>query len=233
MIAPDSSTLDWGLDRAPTTGRRVAVAILAGLPWILVLSYLVFVSRTPVLIALIALCFAASVAGVRREGARLLRSLGAEPANAERDARLINLAEGLAAKLSIEPPTLWVLPKGEPNSLVCSTPKPALAITRAGLDAYTRTELEAVVAHGLVHLTSGDLAWTTLAMYAPFGRGLAPSSPESYDTAAVALTRYPPALASALRRSPPQKGRSAKLWFSSEGPGQPPVSDRVTAVEDL
>jgi Zn-dependent protease with chaperone function len=164
--------------------------------------------------------------------------LKATRADPERDARLVNIAEGMAGRVGTEVPSLWVAPSGGPNALACLTPQPAIVVTREGLDTYTRTELEAVVTYCLVHLRSGDIAWSTLATVAgsltgSLGLRLAPSSPEAYDIAAAAITRYPPALASALSRSRVQKGRSGMLWFAGEVPGGGRISDRVELLNDL
>jgi hypothetical protein len=71
--------------------------------------------------------------------------------------------------------------------------------------------------------------------------GADPGSPADLDLAAVALTRYPPGLAGALRRvldaGPPAAGPTSSalldpLWFAPPGDGAE-VSTRAQVLEEL
>jgi hypothetical protein len=49
----------------------------------------------------------------------------------------------------------------------------------------------------------------------------------------VALTRYPPGLASALTKADGGIRHYAPLWFVADAPSHQPVTERVVAVSDL
>jgi hypothetical protein len=102
------------------------------------------------------------------------------------------------------------------------------------LDTYSRTEQEAIAAHCLVRLRTGHLFFTELA--ARFGQAtsrFAPKVGEEDDIQAVAITRYPPGLARALKQAGPVQGTSACLWFAAHSSSHRPVAARIDALEDL
>lgn len=175
-------------------------------------------------------------------GAWVLRSVGAQALEGGREPRLSNLAAGLARDLGIEPPRLWVIPSGGPNALVVRVSGSAVATTRSLLEAYTRTELEAVVAHCLVRLrdrrrmrTTGltvALGLPARAARSPAERSLEPEGLAD-DLATVSVTGYPPALASAISKAEPVSGRFAPLWFVGVGPSQLAPERRVAELADL
>ena len=165
----------------------------------------------------------------------MLRRLGAR-ALAEHEApRLRNIAHGLANDLKVPAPTLCVLPHGGPNAFVRNTgPGGMVAVTQALLDTYTRTELEAVVAHCLLRIHSESFVYSNLAArWSDLGAGLAPQVGRRDDIAACALTRYPPALASALAKADAKVKRYAALWFVSEAPSHQPTAERIAAISQL
>lgn len=180
-------------------------------------------------------------------GAWVLRSVGASALAPELEPRLSNLATGLARDLGTDPPGLFLIPSGGPNALVVRSSGSALAITTSMLELYTRTELEAVVAHCLVRLLdprrlrkAALAAAVGLPARSPRGPsarlpgepGAGPVGLED-DLAAVWTTRYPPALAAAISKASPASGRFAPLWFVSSGPSQLPPNRRIAEVSDL
>lgn len=168
----------------------------------------------------------AFVAGQRR----FLLS-GTEPAKAARDARFVKLAEGLARDLGIAAPRLLVSRQRGPNAFVAPG---ALAVTRDLLDTYTRTELEAVLAHCLVRLRDGGLGWALAASAIRGGeRWATPSVDRALDARTAAVTRYPPALVSAIRRAKPATGARASFWFVAKARSHAQVEERAAALLDL
>ena len=171
---------------------------------------------------------------VNNQGLLALRSVTAVRCTREQEPRLWNIATGLAADMKTRVPHLLVIEKGGPNSLVCIARGPALAFTKSLLDGYTRTELEAVVAHGLVRIASGTIERATLSVaLGPLGTKSLPPVGGADDVHACALTRFPPALASAVEKAEPRSGRFAAFWFVAEGGGHRAQSDRVAAIRDL
>ncbi len=134
--------------------------------------------------------------------------------------RLENVVKGLAGDRGMEPPSLWVIEKGGPNALVAREQGPSIAVTQSLLDDYTRTELEAVVAHCLVRLELGHSR----------GQGVPPGPAEDARTAA--FTRYPPGLASALAKAEPRPDKPAGAWMVP-AVAPTPVQERVELVSDL
>lgn len=165
----------------------------------------------------------------------MLRRLGARPLGPKEGTRLRNIAAGLASDLGEEAPQLFVIPQGGPNAWVHAGGSGGLlAVTASLLDSYTRTELEAVVAHCLCRIHSRDFLYSNLAArWSDLGAGLAPRIDAVDDGRAVALTRYPPGLAAALQKADGQIARYAPLWFVATAPSHEPVAQRVAAVSDL
>jgi hypothetical protein len=164
-----------------------------------------------------------------------LRRVGARPIPPAEGARLRNLSAGLSAELGVRPPELYLIDSPRPNSFVSAGGKGGvLAVTRGLLDGSTRTELEAVVAHGLARIHGPAFAYANLAArWSDLGAGLAPRVDANLDAVAVSLTRYPPALASALGKSDPRVTRYAPLWFVADAPSHQPVAERIALVSDL
>ena len=118
--------------------------------------------------------------------------------------------------------------------MVCRARGDALAVTRALLEGFTRTELEAVVSHCLVRLNSVDLDRASLSVaLGPLGSGSIPTVGDRDDVAAAAVTRYPPALAAAIEKAEPRSGRYAAFWFVASGRSHRSASERAAALRDL
>lgn len=176
-----------------------------------------------------------TVAEARGTDVVMLRRLGAQPLGSDRAPRLQNLVAGIARDLGVGPPRLYVLDGGRPNALVATgAGSGILVVTKGLLDDFTRTELEAVVAHCLARLHSENFVYSNLAArWSDLGAGLAPRVGAADDVRAVALTRYPPALAAALRKCDPKVKRYAPLWFVADAPSHDRSEERAALVADL
>ncbi len=164
------------------------------------------------------------------QGRLLLSNVKARPVAAGEHPRLANLMDGLAGARGIGAPSLH-LHEGAANVLVCWKGGAVAAFSSAFLSSLSRTELEAVAAHCLVrapHARALNLA----AAFPWIRSSLAACDPHAADRAAVAATRYPPALASALGKAEPCSTRSASFWLVPSGdPGE--LADRVAQLLDL
>ena len=148
--------------------------------------------------------------------------------------RLENIVAGLAQKTRLPAPELYLIDDPAPNALVCFTRRPAIALTSGLVDGFTRTELEAVVAHCYVRLaaTTTPLARTMLALsYVSPVFGVPVGDID--DVRAAAVTRYPPALANAVTRASPRRGRGAAFWFVADDAMHVPPAERSRALLDL
>ncbi|MEA2498361.1 MAG: heat shock protein HtpX [Actinomycetota bacterium] len=159
-----------------------------------------------------------AVVARNRVGAkRSFAALGAREIAPGEQPRLSNMVEGLASDLGVAPPLVGVLDDDEANAFVIGGRSPSIGFTTGLVAGYTRTELEAVVAHCLVRVQ---------------GRGAIRPAGLAEDIASVTLTRYPPALASALRKASPRPERAGVRWFVPEG-GDPSTEQRAVEVLDL
>lgn len=88
----------------------------------------------------------------------LMKILRAELASERQQPRLFNLVEGLCMSAGVAPPAIHVIPDDAPNAVVVavSPNKAAIAVTTGMLVDCDRVELEAVVAHLVARLRSGD-----------------------------------------------------------------------------
>ena len=133
--------------------------------------------------------------------------------------RLLNIVAGLSERLGLGAVDTYVIDGAGANAFAGRAERPVVGVTKALLDGYARTELEAVVAHCLVrHKEAGK-------------RGVIVGY--SDDVRAVALTRYPPALISAIEKAEPYRGRFAPLYMVAEGPTHRPTQERAQALNDL
>lgn len=190
-----------------------------------------------------------------------LRALGASPGGPGSSPRLANVVENLCAAHGMAEPELCVTEPDAPNAAVAGRLRSGsrLVVTRGLLESLDRLELEAVVARELCQIRRGVRGATVLAGVA----GLLGSGPVAGwvvsrlfdsrhviddDLEAVKLTRYPPALSSALAKMAVEgrgegsngaapAGRHLWLVEPPARPGaaavQPPVSLRVAALEEI
>ena len=170
-----------------------------------------------------AIALVSSVVWARSAGV-LARELGGTVVTAERRpnvlgaaeaARLVDVAEGLFAMFGLPGAEIRVLDDAAPNAVSVgrSRDRGVVFVTSGLVLALDRIELEAVLAHELAHIkradtVSGDiavLAFDPLGRHVPLfariadrvaGIGREPMA----DRAAVAVTRYPPGLISALEK---------------------------------
>jgi hypothetical protein len=166
------------------------------------------------------------------QGRLALRALSAVRVGPQQAPRLFNLAEGLAVAAGIPVPSLWLIPNGGPNALVCRLRGPAVAISRSLLDGYTRTELEAVVAHCFVRLPRAR-ALSEAVAFGLLGDRIVPPVGLSHDAAAAALTRYPPAMARAIAKAQPRSDRFSAFWFVGDDAFHDPEPVRIEMLLDL
>ena len=165
-----------------------------------------------------ALALGAGLAGFAyaRSDRVALAGTRARPADGPQFERYHNIVEGLCIAAGLPKPRLYVIDDEAPNAFAAGrNPKHAvLAVTTGLLQQLNRVELEGVVAQELAHVKTYDVLPATVAVVAvgPFAVLLAPigvplmqvaTSPEREllaDAAGVQLTRYPPGLASALKK---------------------------------
>ena len=145
---------------------------------------------------------------------RLLAALGAAPARPDDHARFHNIVQGLSLAASVGEPDLYVVDDPGRNAAAVAYGQWSAVVATSGLlSAVDRIALEAVVAECLVRLGNGDAEAATLgsSLFSPLLGGplgplgaigldrlLADDRDLRADQAAVALTRYPPGLSSAL-----------------------------------
>lgn len=164
-------------------------------------------------------------------GRAFLRRAGARPPEPSEVTRFANIVEGLAARLRAPVPRLLMCDDAAPNLAAVWARGPAILLTTGAAEQLTRTELEAMAAFALVRLASGEARRSTMLLALPAPRP--PVVGSDLDTAAAAVTRYPPALASAIRRSGPRTGRDAALWIVGEPSTHVSAAERIAAIEDL
>jgi hypothetical protein len=167
------------------------------------------------------------------QGRLALSSAGAVPVAPGSRPRLENLVHGLAGDLGVNIPSLWAIPSDAPNALVSRWPFPIVAVSDGVLTSYTRTELEAVVAHCLVRVSDRTLMRRASVAVALGRSGGVPVDVGALDRAAAGVTRYPPALASAIEKAHPSGGRFAPFWFVAHGRPERARDRRAAEVRDL
>jgi hypothetical protein len=173
-------------------------------------------------------------AWVLAQGRLLLRSTAAMPIPQGHEPRLRRVLSGIASDLGVPEPVLRLVPDDGPNAFLCPAGGLYVGVTRSLLESYTLTELEAVVAHCLMRVNRGELWRTTLAVArGPLAGPLGAGRDGIDDVGAAALTRYPPALASAIRKARPRGGRFAPFWFVGEDATRTPAGERARDVLDL
>ena len=153
-------------------------------------------------------------------------SLRGREADPVADARLFNLVDGLATTLGLRSPRLLIVESPGLNAMASGARRGAevVAVTTGLLAQLELVELESVLAEVLYRLRHGDVAAETM-LVATFGIGrsyILPADRDTrLDTAAVSVTRYPPALVSALEKIAVkgslvagQTPRFAHLWVA-------------------
>ncbi|MDP9068768.1 MAG: M48 family metalloprotease [Actinomycetota bacterium] len=228
---------DWGApDPVYPRRNRTALLALVTLPALLVALVIGVLTGLAWLAALLAGAWVLKTCGdaFARDPLmlRMLRARRIDPGEAP---RLQNVARGLAGDLGVPPPHLYLIPDGGANALVRKGGRGGvIAVTSSLLEHFTRTELEAVIAHCLARLHSAYFVYSNLAArWTDLGAGLAPRVGTSDDVRAAALTRYPPALVAALQKSDPRIKRYAPLWFVADAPSHDPIDVRVAAISEL
>jgi heat shock protein HtpX len=175
---------------------------------------------------------------------RVLRALGGHPADPARDARALNLIEGLSFTAGLRQPALLVLDSEGLNVAVAGRVASSAVVvaTSSLLAELTRIELEGVLAAALVEIRGGELGPATVVASLPgLGRRLVSSAggrDAATDLAAANLTRFPPGLASALDKMD-SRGTAvagagpdqAHLWLADPMPAGGVTSAR-TALHD-
>lgn len=223
----------WGSQASAGAGCWLALLSLAALFIAVptaVIGGLVGLSAAIALAVLLALFLAVWIAS---QGRLALRSIEAGPAESESE-RLSHMVREVARELSVKEPHVRIAPSEQCNALVCRAGGPMLAVTTGLIREYTRTELEAVVVHSLGRLRGKALTRAHIASaFGALGRRFAPIVGDADDIAAASLTRYPPALAAAIRKASPGEARWAAFWFVASVPPHRPVADRIALLADL
>lgn len=206
--------------RADISANRRRATALAALPAIVafVLVLAIAGSVASVVVGLVAGAAAGVVVGLGAwwgAPAVVFRLVSAHPAGIDEQPRVHNLIDGLCAGSGIPKPALRVVEDEVPNALTVGLhPRKATVVVTTGLvSSMSRVELEAVLAHELNHIKAHDIAPATLAVttLGPFATlvptaaalttwGAGDRREALADLAAVALTRYPPGLISALEK---------------------------------
>jgi len=185
-------------------------------------------------------------AWARFGGDRLVRrTLGGRPADPATDARLCNLVEGLCTGIGVRTPELVVVDSPGLNALAAgsSSAHGLVAVTTGLLAELDRIELEAVLAEVLWAIRYDETVPGTVSA-ATFGLlkalTLEADRDSRADHGAVTLTRYPPALASALEKIEAkgaavsgQPGYLAPLWLADPRPAAPPSTGRLPLPERI
>jgi len=180
---------------------------------------------------------------LRAAEARALELVGPTRAAGPRtDARLLNLVEGLAPGAGLPRPAVLVVDDDAPNALALGRDgrRGVVVLTSGLLDRLDRMQLEAVVAHLLVQIRDGFSAGATVSLAFRPSRLPAAVPLAVTDSRAVTLTRYPPALASAIEviaaAGPVAPRRSAAvlgpLWVVPPGDREG-AAERVEALRGL
>jgi heat shock protein HtpX len=94
-----------------------------------------------------------------------LMSSGAQPVSREQLPRLYAVMDGLAAKMNIPVPKLYVVPEQAPNAFATGrNPHHAsVAVTHGLLELMNDDELEGVIAHELSHVRNYDILISSIA----------------------------------------------------------------------
>lgn len=228
-------------DSAPTNIRRLTSipAIVIAVDALIGLMIGVIIGQ-PILGALVFLVVSAVLMwNVRRNAeATVLSMIDGRPASETEHARLFNLVEGLCVVGGDQRPSIRVVDVEFPVALAVAMPGSAgtIVVSTGFVTSMGRVETEAVMAHLMWRIRSGDISLSTylIALSSFFGRfGLASLSKAIVkrvadervvlyaDLSACQATRYPPALISALEIIFEARAVSAgsvgaqPLWFAT------------------
>ncbi len=236
----------------PTARATTVVVLFAALP-ALILGAISWAAGG-VVAGLVVLAVVAVVAAIwARFGGerRVLAAIRGRDADPTEHARLVNLVEGLSIGAGLRQPRLLVLDGPGLNAIAAGTGpnRAVLGVTSALLSELDRVELEAVLAEELMQIRRRETVPGTV-LAATFGLGRAVALPADRDVmsdqAALTLTRYPPALASALEKLDAkgasisgQPGYMSHLWLADpnspprRGRGRLPLPERIEALREL
>jgi Zn-dependent protease with chaperone function len=145
--------------------------------------------------------------------ATLVRALRATEADEDDQARVFNQVEGLCATMGLAMPRICVVDDDAHGALVVGRRRrmAVLVVTTGLAEGLDPVQLEAVLAHELVHIKNADIVPATMSacVVLPVAR-LVPGAPNLVhalagkgrefraDQRAVGVTRYPPGLRQAL-----------------------------------
>ena len=233
----------------PTVSSRALAAIPAA-PLGVIVAVVLAVTIHPVAGLVLGVAVGAAVFFWVLNGAvgAALRALGASPLVEGREPRLESLVESICASHGIAEPILYVVESSAIDAAVVGTPDDTrLVVTRGVLTKLERLEIEAVIAREMTLFGNGVAAATTLASPAlgPVAAGLRKRLLDDRrfvraDFDAVGVTRYPPALASALEKALESarishNTRADHLWMIGSGTDsvQPDMRERVDALREL
>ncbi|MGA0862704.1 MAG: hypothetical protein ACO3RB_02325 [Ilumatobacteraceae bacterium] len=238
--------------------RRVGLAVVAVPALVVFVGLFALAGLVPSVVATLVVAFASAAwwrSTTSAGDATLLASFSAQPADPVRHARLVNLTDGLSLVAGVVRPELFVCAGDAPCALVVASGdgSSVIVVTEGAVTSWDRMESEAVLAHLLFRVRSGDaalvttvLAWSSAAARVGLGK-LAKSVRArvvdgafvlASDVAACRATRYPPAMVSALEKAQAFRGDPAQsdlpaslapLWFAAPGndttqrPGFPSV----------
>lgn len=227
---------DWDAPRRPTvTFREALYMAVLGLLIVIFLILLgeTFGERGTGITLVLFFIFGLGIS-LGTSGRRALLSAGARRMYEHEHPRLPNLVQGLAGDMGVPVPHLRIIEGVGPNAMVCRSGGPVIAVTDGLMTAFTRTEIEAVVAHCLVRLNGRGLRMAMLASELVFFAGpLRPMVGFDDDIRAVAVTRYPPGMVAAIGKAEARTGRHGPLWFVTDGRWHRPRDARIAALEDL
>lgn len=233
----------------------IAVAVVAGLPVLVVVGLLAGWIAGPAAAIVVAVAAVALVrARADREPATGLEEV---PVTPERQPRLHNVVEGLCSTHGFATPRLYVVDTPAANAAVAgrSADRARLVVTSGLLEACDLLALEAVMANLLARGRDTDLgAATTVAgllAVVPvgglrrrlLGRILEDQARIRGDLAAVRTTRYPPGLITALdtlrardTSVPGVRQTADHLWLvaaSGTAEADTPIDQRITILREL
>lgn len=235
MAAPGQTLPDWNVGAVhEPLAKRVGLLAALVAPILLISICVSLLSGGPDLgfIAFFTLSLLVFlVAAWRADSRGSLRALRPEPLDHD---RFTNVVEGMADRIGVAKPRLLEVEAAGPNALVFGLRRPAIGVTRELLQTFSRTEQEAVAAHCLLRIRSGRV-WMAhaAAMLGRTGSRFAPRVGEQDDVHVAALTRYPPALASAIAKAKPNESATAPFWFVAYGESHRHPEERIADLQDL